>query len=767
MSPKEINAAFKADWCRRRRDNSRLASHRFASLLVFSFLAFTFQFSYSQPVVIQLKDKISGMPVEYAYVTFRQMNGPVEDKQITDIKGEVFLKTGLPSIVEISCVGYKDLSDTILTTETHIIDLSPDYYQLDQVVVTGQFRPQPVDKSIYKIRVIDNRQFQLKAASNVGDLLKNDLSFQYRSEGVMGDFIRIRGLSGEYVKILLDGMPITGRLGDQIDLGQLTLNNVDHIEVIEGPMSVIYGSSALAGAINIITSDNSGKKYQVQAGTYYESIGTYNANLSLSANKGNHTFSLNGARNFFSGWGPVDTARFQIWKPKLQYLAGFGYQYHKKNLRVICNTDYLNEELRDLGTPAPDGTTISAQDGYHYTTRLNSRANFSNTFNDVFVLNLQGGYSYYQKRKITYVNDLVNLEKTIHSNPDMHDTTTFQSFSARGFVSNIPGKKYEYQTGFDMNYESALGKRTAGYQYIADYSGFMNFIYRPLHVISIQPGIRVMYNSDYKAPLIYAFNVKFTPHNFTLRASYAKGFRAPSLKQLYLEFIDNNHHVYGNKDLQAETANNASASVIYNLQRNRHDLNIQLDLFYNAIENAIALAVDPQRPGYGMYFNVDGNPYKTKGAEFKVGYRYSPSVELNAGVIRTGRSEFGNGNHFVYSTDWVSSATYRFEKYKTQVAVFYKYTDAYLDFAGNFNTQGQLEGTSQQYMSGYHTLDLTVSKDLFENSLNISAGCKNIFNVMLVNSFGSIDPHNTSDGSGAAGYGRTFFFSLRYRFTKL
>ena len=88
----------------------------------------------------------------------------------------------------------------------------------------------------------------------------------------------------------------------------------------------------------------------------------------------------------------------------------------KKILRFIYNTDYLHEELRDLGTPSPDGETISALDGYHYTTRLNNRANFSNTFNDDFVLNLQAGYSYYQKRKITYVNDLVNLEKTIHSN---------------------------------------------------------------------------------------------------------------------------------------------------------------------------------------------------------------------------------------------------------------------------------------------------------------------------------------------------------------
>jgi outer membrane receptor for ferrienterochelin and colicins len=767
MPSSAINSVCLASRDKERRDFSGMAIYRFASLLVFSLFALTFQISYSQPVVIRLQDKISGMPVEYAYVTFRHMNGPVEDKQITDSKGEVFLKTSIPSIIEISCVGYKDLSDTIKTRDTHVIDLSPEYYQLDQVVVTGQFRPQPVDKSIYKIRVIDNRQIQLKAASNVGDLLRNDLSFQYRSEGVLGDFIRIRGLSGEYVKILLDGMPITGRIGDQIDLGQLTLNNVDHIEVIEGPMSVIYGSSALAGAINIITSDYSGKKYQVQAGTYYESIGTYNANLSLSANKGNNTFSLNGARNFFSGWGPVDTARFQIWKPKLQYLAGFGYQYHKKSLRLIWNTDYLHEELRDLGTPAPDGSTITALDGYHYTSRLNSRANFSNTFNDDFVLNLQAGYSYFQNRKITYVNDLVNLEKVLHTNPDMHDTTTFQSYSARGFVSNIPGKKYEYQTGFDMNYESAIGKRTDGYQAISDISGFMNFIYRPHPVISIQPGIRVMYNSDYKAPLIYAFNLKYTPDHFTLRASYAKGFRAPSLKQLYLEFIDNNHHVFGNKDLQAETANNASFSVIYDNQWNRHSLNLQLDIFYNSIDHAIALAVDPERPGYGMYFNVDGNPYKTKGAEFKAGYRYSPSLELSAGVIRTGRSEFGNENHFVYSTDWVASATYRIEKYKTQVALFYKYTDAYLDFVGNFDIHGQLEGTSQQYMSGYNTLDMTISKDFFENSLNISAGCKNIFNVMLVNSFGSVDPHNSSNGEGAAGYGRTYFISLRYRFTKI
>jgi outer membrane receptor for ferrienterochelin and colicins len=335
--------------------------------------------SLSQPVVLKISDKVSGTAVEYAYVLARQVNGQAEDKQISNKEGEVKLNVAWPVIVTISNIGYRAYTDTIAEGESNTIMLSPDYYQLDQVVVTGQFRPQPVDKSIYKIRVIDDRQFQLKAATNVGDLMKNDLSFQYRSEGVLGDFIRIRGLSGEYVKILLDGMPVTGRMGDQIDLGQLTLNNVDHIEVIEGPMSVVYGSNALAGAINIITSDYSGKKYQVQAGTYYETIGTYNVNLDFSAHSGHNTFSVNGARNFFSGWGPVDTARFQIWKTKLQYLGGFSYQYRNKNLLANYNTDFLHEELRDLGNPSPDSTTIIALDGYHYTTRWNNRASFSNT----------------------------------------------------------------------------------------------------------------------------------------------------------------------------------------------------------------------------------------------------------------------------------------------------------------------------------------------------------------------------------------------------
>jgi outer membrane receptor for ferrienterochelin and colicins len=720
----------------------------------------------SQGIVVSLTDKVSGLPVEYAYVVANPLDGKVQEKVMSDPTGKVILTSTLPMVIRISCMGYRHVTDTLYAGHQFAFSLSPDFYQLDQVVVTGQFRPQPVDKSIYKIDVIDSRQMQLKGANNMGDVLKSELGFQYRPEGILGDFISIRGLSGEYIKVLIDGMPVTGRVADRIDLGQLTLNNVDHIEVISGPMSVVYGSNALAGAINIITSDHSDKKFGVAADAYYETIGTYNLNTALSGQHGRHTFSMNASRNFFSGWGPVDTSRYKTWKPKLQYLAGLGYLYRHNNLRATVNSDFMYEELRDPGALTLENLYEKALDGYHYTTRWNNRANLANTFHDDFVLNLQAGYSYYQKKKITYLNDLVNLEKTVAEDPEMHDTTTFQMVSARGFVSNIPGKKFEYQSGFDLNYESAFGKRTGGYREITDISGFMNFIYRPIETLSIQPGMRLMYNSNYKAPLVYGLSLKFDPASWIIRASYARGFRAPSLKQLYLEFVDNNHEIHGNEYLDAETADNISFSMAYNLNRQRHALQLEMNLFYNAIQNAIQLAINTDRPGWGMYFNVEGMNYTTKGVEAQVRYRFSPGIAVNTGIITTGRVRLDDESSFSYSTDFVTSVNALIEKPALQLALYYKYTDDYLEFAGNFGNEGQLNGVAQQFIEGYHSLDFTATRGFFSDRFSVTAGIKNILDVTLVNSFGSITIHGNSEDGAAAGYGRTFFIKLAYSFEK-
>ena len=70
----------------------------------------------------------------------------------------------------------------------------------------------------------------------------------------------MQGISGENVKILIDGVPVLGRLDGNIDLSKINLNDVDQIKVIEGPQSVSYGTNGMAGTINIIIKKDQKKK---------------------------------------------------------------------------------------------------------------------------------------------------------------------------------------------------------------------------------------------------------------------------------------------------------------------------------------------------------------------------------------------------------------------------------------------------------------------------------------------------------------------------
>jgi outer membrane receptor for ferrienterochelin and colicins len=722
--------------------------------------------NYGQGTQLLLFDKVSDQPVEFANVLSKELKGTKEEHIISDEKGTAILTSSLPIVIHISSLGFQDYVDTIYYPGEHTVYLSPEYYQLDKVVVTGQFRPQSIDNSIYKINILDKKQIRLTAANNLGELLKNEVSFQYRPEGVLGDFLRIRGLTGEYVKILIDGMPVTGRVADRIDLGQMNLYNVDHVEIIEGPMSVVYGSNALAGAINIITSDYSDKSILFSANAYYETVGVYNFDASGSKRFGKHTVSLNAARNFHGGWGPDENSRYKIWKPKLQYLVGGSYHYKYKSFNLKYNTDYLHEELHDLGPLELEYLYEKAIDGYHFTQRWNNRLDISNTFSDDFVLNLQAGYSYYGKRKTTYINDLVNLQKTMADNPDLHDTTSFNQVSLRGFVSNKSGQKFEYQTGFDFSYEAAQGNRIRGRKFISDAAGFLNIIYRPVQQLSLQPGVRFIYNSNYKAPIIYAFNVKYQPGNFTFRGNYAKGFRAPSLKQLYLQFIDSNHDINGNPDLKSETADNVSFSGDYRYAKGKHAIEFGTDVFYNSISNSIQLAIDTNRPGWGIYFNVEGQNYTTKGIEANIGYHFFPRLSVSGGLLTTGRSRLDDKNKFEYSTDFVVTTKYHSPRYRYEISVFYKYNDDYLDFTGNFTSDGELSGYGQRYIKGYHSMDITLSKFFFDNRLTLAAGIKNVFDVTMVQSIGNIYFHGSSTTTTPVGYGRTVFVKLGYRFEK-
>ena len=68
----------------------------------------------------------------------------------------------------------------------------------------------------------------------------------------------LMGMSGNNVKILMDGIPMIDRGSTKQSLSQLDVNRIERVEIVEGPMSVVYGTDALAGVINIITKKGPG-----------------------------------------------------------------------------------------------------------------------------------------------------------------------------------------------------------------------------------------------------------------------------------------------------------------------------------------------------------------------------------------------------------------------------------------------------------------------------------------------------------------------------
>lgn len=128
--------------------------------------------------------------------------------------------------------------------------------QLEEVVVTGQFEPQSINKSVFNVKVITSQDIQNLAANNLGDVLNQYLNITVRPSGSDGrSTVSLFGLDAQYFKILVDNVPLVNEagLGNNIDLSQINLNDIEQIEIIEGSMGVTHGANAVSGILNIIT----------------------------------------------------------------------------------------------------------------------------------------------------------------------------------------------------------------------------------------------------------------------------------------------------------------------------------------------------------------------------------------------------------------------------------------------------------------------------------------------------------------------------------
>ncbi len=259
---------------------------------------------------------------------------------------------------------------------------------LDPVVVTGQYNPQSVNKSVFEVEVLSRKDIEKMAGNTLEDVLTQNLNLSIipnSGEGRSG--LQQFGFDSEYIKILVDGVPIVGDegFGNAIDISQINLDDIQQIEIIEGSMGVQFGSNAVTGVINIITRKSSRYKWQITPYVQEETIGDeYNWK-----NKGRHIQSIkigsrisdnwyaeaSYTRNDFSGFygdrkgknyaNPEDAndgLRGYEWLPKVQNTGKALLNYKKGNFNAFYKFEYFDEETDKYANNVrlnPNNTTMT------------------------------------------------------------------------------------------------------------------------------------------------------------------------------------------------------------------------------------------------------------------------------------------------------------------------------------------------------------------------------------------------------------------------
>ena len=665
-------------------------------------------------------------------------------------------------------------------------------FELETFVITAQYEKIDKEKSINKIKVIDREKIEALGAVNLKDVLSFENNIRLSQDNILGSSMSLQGVSGQNIKILIDGIPVIGRLNGNVDISQINLNNIDQIEIVEGPLSVNYGTDALAGTINLISKKSSDKKFSFDLNSYYETVGQYNLDASLFYKLNKGSLNISGGRNFFDGWNsedvfiefpvsqPADSSRFKDWKPKEQLFSKIEYSLSKENSSIRTFVNLFDEKITNRGTPrSPYFET--AFDDYYYTWRKDIGLDYNKKLESGSQIRILGGFNNYKRIKNTYFKDLTTLEQQQTSSSEDQDTIKFNTILSRGTLTNLIGKN-NYQIGYEFNHETAYGKRIEGnLKTQSDYALFGSYEFKEIDKLIIKPAVRFTYNSMYNAssPIIPSLNFKYQTKNLNFRCSYAKGFRAPSLKELYFNFVDINHNIVGNKDLIPEQSTNFSSDIVWSKKTNEHVIQIDFGAFYNDIDNLITLAQSGLGNQY-TYFNLRKN--KTTGIQLNGSLKHE-KLNINIGLANIGRynslsdsskipilnvfNSFGSilsGSSeipsFSFTPEIRFTMTYNIPKFNIKISSFYKYTGRTLGFFINDDVE-----VSQSEISNFTMLDLNFSKTFNNDRIILSIGGKNLLDVQSITSNNTNNGvHSSNSGSIPMSWGRSFFTSFKLNF---
>lgn len=561
-----------------------------------------------------ISESENGSPLTGANIYFKSL----QKGATSDFKGE-FRIHDIPvgnHSVTVSFVGYQSVTQTvnILASEASSIDflLEPMAYQAGEAVITGSKITVARNDLPLSVSAIPGREIERTEESNIMPVISQRVPGVFVTErGVTGfgvgsgsaGEINIRGIGGSpntNVLVLIDGHPqYMGIFGHPLP-DSYVASDAGQVEVIRGPASILYGSNAMGGVINIITKKQVTDGFRAFADVAYGSYNTQKYNAGLGYKKGK--FSIYGSYNHDQTDGHRENSDFRIDNGYLK--ADYNIN---RNFRLSIDGSIAGSEANDPGPATEIDSSYLEQ--LHWVDILRGKvsASLDNSFNKfegaLKLFYNFGEHDIYDGFHSTDHNYGLMLYETFLVNPSINITFGFDYKNYGGKAENIKA----------MGGEGILFADTSVYEY----GGYVMYQQKFLKIVTLNAGLRLDNHKEFGHEWIPQVGLVVNPSSsLALKANISKGYRSPTIRELFL-------FAPANPELQPEKMWNYEAAILKQFFGGR--LKTELTGFYAQGDNLIEITgVFPE-----VTYSNTGD-FTHYGIEFESRFVVNENIDLNA-----------------------------------------------------------------------------------------------------------------------------------------
>lgn len=429
------------------------------------------------------------------------------------------------------------------------------FYKMNEVVISATKTMSNSVELANSISIIDSLQISNSNSNNVFDVLRNETGISFTRQGGKGTLsnLYIRGANSSHTLVLIDGVEVnlTNDPSGVYDFSALPIDNIERIEVLRGPQSILYGSDALAGVINILTKKGNGSpKFSLltEGGSY----NTYKTGLGLNGMIQKLSYSIalsrtgsDGFSNASEKYGNKEKDGYTL--NNLSSILGYNISENTKVNFYTRFTKSKSDYDQFGGTFGDDPTYVFNQEEFSVRGEANIKS-FDGMWNqqlgisffrnvrkysyDTSAASIFYSHSLYdgKKYKLDWQNDFqLNDSNLLTGGVDFE----YEEMSSEYFLLNYIGLP-DYASIFPLRNSKTIGS------YIQDQFNIKNILFA-------SAGIRYDNHNQFGSQITYRFAPAILiPTTLTkIKATVGSGFKAPSLFNLY-------DPTYGNENLKPE-----------------------------------------------------------------------------------------------------------------------------------------------------------------------------------------------------------------------